>query len=405
MKKKLNVLLVGSGGRESALAWKIKQSRLLENLFISTARVKKIIKFSVDNKIDLVVVGPDNYLAEGIVDKLKKQNIKVFGPTKKAAQIEWSKVFAKKFMRDKGIPTANYKVFSNLDNSLKFSFKQKYPLVIKADGLSFGKGVMIVKSYSEAEKVLKDIFSKKIFGKSGNKVVIEEFLQGKEISVHAFCDGTDFKIFPISKDHKKIYEGDTGPNTGGMGTVAPILSVTKKQIKEIEEKIIIPTLTSLKKSDRPFTGILFPGVFLTKDGPKVIEFNARFGDPETQSYMRLLRTDLLEILMSCVNKKISKQKIVWSKDFACCVVCVSDGYPGKYKTGKLISGIDKINDEDVEVFLAGARKENGNIMTTGGRVFGVTATGKTLQQALKKSYVAIEKINYEGKYFRKDINI
>lgn len=404
MEKKLKVLLVGSAGRESALAWKIKQSKLLGDLLISTSTTSEIVNYALQNKIDLVIVGPDNYLANGIVDKLQKRNIKVFGPTKKASQIEWSKAFAKSFMKKNGIPSASFKVFKDFKNSLLYIQNQNFPQVIKADGLSFGKGVVIVKNYKEAEKVLRDIFNKKIFGKSGNKVVIEEFLEGKEISVHAFCDGTNFKIFPISKDHKKIYEGDKGPNTGGMGTVAPIVSVSKKEIEEIKKKIIAPTLTALKKANRPFTGILFPGVFLTKDGPKVIEFNARFGDPETQSYMRLLKTDLLEILMSCVNNNLNKQRIIWSKDFACCVVCVSDGYPGDYKVGKLINGINEIKDKDVQIFLAGAKEEDGKCVTTGGRVLGVSTTGKTLDEALSKSYEAIKKINYEGKYFRKDIN-
>ncbi|MEI6478810.1 MAG: phosphoribosylamine--glycine ligase, partial [bacterium] len=317
-------------------------------------------------------------------------------------EIEWSKSFAKQFMQEEGIPTANFKVFNDLNLANRYIETQTFPLVIKASGLALGKGVVITRDISEARKVLEDIMATKIFGEAGNEVVIEEFLQGKEISTHAFCDGENVMMFPSSQDHKTIFEGDIGPNTGGMGTIAPVPWVTEVHMKVIEDTIIKPTIKALKERGRPFKGILFPGIMITDSGPKVIEFNARFGDPETESYMRILKTDLLDILFACVNGKLNEQVIEWEDLSACTVMCASKGYPGSYEKGKVINGLDDLN-EDVVVFHAGTKEQEGKIVTNGGRVLGVSATGEDLKDALSKAYKTIENISFDGMQFRRDI--
>jgi phosphoribosylamine--glycine ligase len=362
-----------------------------------------IISWIKKNPVDLVVVGPDDYLAEGIVDKLQEINVPVFGPTKLAAEIEWSKSFAKQFMKEENIPTAKFEIFSNLEKAKSYVKDHSFPLVIKANGLALGKGVVVAHDIGEANLALNEIMKDKVFGKAGDKVVIEEFLEGDEISVHAFCDGERAVLFPPSQDHKKALDGDKGKNTGGMGTIAPVPWITKTQMKKIEQKIVIPTLLALKKRGRPFKGILFPGVMMTKDGPKVIEFNARFGDPETQSYIRLLESDLFPILLSCVNGDLDKQEIIWSKKSACCVVCASRGYPQKYEKGKVIKGLSNIKSNGIEVFYAGTKFDKGKVFTNGGRVLGVTSIGNVLKEAINKAYKAIEFISFEGMQYRKDI--
>jgi len=413
----MKILVVGSGGREHALVWKLKQSPTVRDIFVApgnagTAQLatnlllsttNEIVDWLKKNRADLVVVGPDNYLEEGIVDKIKELGIPVFGPTKAAAEIEWSKSFAKQFMKEEGIPTASFHVFSDYKKASEYIKTQKFPLVIKANGLALGKGVVVAHNLSEAEQALKKMMNEKIFGSAGTEVVIEEFLVGKEISIHAFCDGETAILFPAAEDHKRIFDEDKGPNTGGMGTIAPVPWVSDKILKEIEEKIVQPTLRALKKRGRPFCGILFPGVMITDEGPKVIEFNARFGDPETQSYMRILETDLVEILLACINGTLKKQKITWSEKSACCVVCASGGYPEKYEKAKIISGLSSVHDKNVEIFHAGTKKEGDSVVTNGGRVLGVTAVGENLKVALSKSYDAIKSISFEGMQYRKDI--
>ncbi|OHA84608.1 MAG: phosphoribosylamine--glycine ligase [Candidatus Yonathbacteria bacterium RIFOXYC1_FULL_52_10] len=413
----MDILIVGEGGREHALVWKLKQSPKIKKIFVApgnagTAQLAtnlpissttEIIQWLKENRVGLVLVGPDNYLAEGIVDKLHKLKIPAFGPTKKASRIEWSKVFAKNFMKEAGIPTARYKTFRNLDQAKKYIRHQTFPLVIKASGLAFGKGVIIAGDIKEAEEALKDILNKKVFGDAGNEVVIEEYLEGREISVHAFCDGNDFALFPSSKDHKRAFEKDAGPNTGGMGTIAPVPGVTRKQMQEISEKVIRPTLDSLRKQGSPFKGILFPGIMLTKEGPKVIEFNARFGDPETQVYMLLLKSDLLDILLACIKGDLKKHTIKWSKNSASCVVCVSGGYPSNYVRGKVIRGLNTPKNKNEVIFHAGTKLVGNKVFTNGGRILGVAGVGRNLSKALLKSYTVIKSISFDGMRYRKDI--
>ncbi|MDP4001507.1 MAG: phosphoribosylamine--glycine ligase [bacterium] len=414
----MDILVVGSGGREHALVWKLSQSPKVKNIYVAPgnagtasiaknippAKTNEIITWLKRNKVDLVVIGPDNYLAEGIVDKIQNLKILVFGPTKSAAKIEWSKSFAKKFMLEENIPTALFKYFTDFSKAKKYIKHQIFPLVIKVDGLALGKGVRIVKNLKEGIQALEDMMRLKIFGTAGNTVIIEEFLIGKEISIHVFCDGETFYIFPTSKDHKRAFDNNLGPNTGGMGTIAPVPGINPKVLKEIERKIILPTLNGLSKRGSPFSGILYPGIMLTKNGPKVIEFNARFGDPETQSYMRILKTDLADILMACAKGNLREVKVKWNQDYACCIVLASEGYPSAYKKGGIIKGIKTAeNMKDIVVFHAGTKQSGDNIVTNGGRVLGVTVVATSLPRTLKKAYTAIKSIKFSGKQFRKDI--
>jgi phosphoribosylamine--glycine ligase len=416
----MNVLLIGSGGREHALAWKLKQSPKVDGLFISpgnagTAQVGKnvsldifdhqtIINFSKENNINLVVIGPDDALASGLTDSLQAAGLMTFGPTQKAAEVEWSKSFAKDLMKRLKIPTAKSEEFTQAESAKEYLKTQAYPLVIKADGLALGKGVVIADSYDEAATTIGKMMTKKTFGSAGDTIIIEEFLVGEEISTHAFCDGENAVMFPVSQDHKRIFDNDKGPNTGGMGTVAPY-PVADGTLDLIKQKVVLPILKELKKTGREFKGVLFPGIMLTKDGPKVLEFNARFGDPETQSYMRILKTDLVDILLACLNSELNKTTIEWAENkSACCVVLASYGYPGNYHKGLPIEGIDMAEKTDgVVVFHAGTKEVENTIVTNGGRVLGVSAIGDNLPEALKNAYAAIDLINFNGKQFRNDI--
>lgn len=413
----MDVLITGSGGREHALAWKLKQSPKVRNIFIApgnagtrdiaenidASKIEEIIAWIKNNPIDLVIVGPDDHLAQGLVDTLQDLDIPVFGPTQAAAEIEWSKSFAKRFMKEEGIPTASYEIFDDIEKARIYIQGQEFPLVIKASGLALGKGVIIAASLKEAEDALDGIMGDKIFGKAGDEVVIEEYLQGKEISVHAFSDGENVRLFPAAQDHKRIRDNDRGPNTGGMGTIAPVPWVTKEQMKEIEEKVVIPTICALKKRGRPFKGILFPGIMITDSGPKVIEFNARFGDPETQSYMRILDTDLISILLSCINSTLKDQEMRWSESSACCIVAASGGYPEVYEKDKVVRGLDEIKNDEIVVFHAGTKSQGAEVVTNGGRVLGVTTRGTDLKESLSRAYKAIGTISFEGMQYRKDI--
>lgn len=407
----MKVLVVGGGGREHALAWKLKQSSKVIEVFIApgnagTAQVgtnvsaktsDEILAWLTEHPVDLVIIGPDEYLAQGLADNIRALGLLVFGPSRAAAEIEWSKAYAKRFMEEEEIPTARSRTFSSAEEAIAYARDEDLPIVVKADGLAAGKGVIIAQTHTDAKEAVQTL----MHGAGGGSVIIEEFLKGFEISVHALCDGTSTLLFPTSKDHKRIGEGDTGPNTGGMGTIASVPGVTDTDMRLIREQIIEPTLNGLAKRGRPFSGLLFPGVMLTKEGPKVIEFNARFGDPETQSYMRLLESDLFDALYACANGSLEDVRLVWSDEAACCVVVASKGYPGECEKGKRITLPTDTNG--IIVFHAGTARADGYLVTNGGRVLGVTATGAMLDEALASAYGAIPSEIFEGAQWRKDI--
>ena len=418
MKKK--VLLVGGGGREHALAWKLAQSPLLEKLYIAPGNVgmknlgelvpikandiKGLLVFALEKKIDLTFVGPDEPLALGIVDEFQKAGLRIFGPSRAAAEIEASKAFSKELMAKYNIPTAQFKVFTELEPAKAYVREMGAPIVVKASGLALGKGVFVCNTTNEAEAALEEMFVNKIFGAAGTEVVIEEFLDGPEISIHVLSDGISHYLLPIAQDHKTVFEGGKGPNTGGMGTIAPVQWVTKEQLTDIEERIVKPTLAALKKEGREFCGLLFPGIMMTAKGPKVLEFNARFGDPETESYMRLLKTDLVEIAEACIDKRLGSLNIEWESGAACCIILASAGYPSAFNKGKEITGIENAEKiPGVVVFQAGTEMKDGKLVTNGGRVLAVTAHEGSLELARLTAYQAVDKINFLGKTFRTDI--
>ncbi len=420
MQNKQQILIIGSGGREHAIGWKIAQSprcgalyfapgnggtqSLGTNVDIKATDIPKLIEFAKKEQIDLTLAIPDDPLALGIVDEFRKSDFRIWGPTKAAAELEWSKSFAKNFMQRHNLPTAKFQTFTEINEALSYLETQNLPIVIKASGLALGKGVIIAETKETAQKALEDILVKKVLGEAGREVVIEEFLIGPEISIHAFSDGKNYSIFPTSQDHKRIGENDTGPNTGGMGTIAPLPFVSDGLLKKIESTIVVPTIISMNEENKLFEGLLYPGLILTEDGPKILEYNARFGDPETQTYMRLLDTDLLDILDACVDGKLDQIKIKWKKLFACTIVLASGGYPGSYEKGKVILGIEKEKEGKVVIFHAGTKyDEENNLMTNGGRVLGVSATGNSLEEALAAAYEAVSKISFEGMQYRRDI--
>jgi len=415
----MKILIVGCKGSEHALAWKLRQSARVSKIYIAPGnagtvtlgenlpltRTTEIVDWLKTNKVDLVLTGSVSYLAEGLADEIEKLKVPFFGPTKAAAQIEWSKSFAKKFMRERSIPTAPFEIFSDVERAKQYVKNQRFPMVIKADGLASGLGTIIAKNLQEAELALYNLMVKKIFGRAGEVVVIEEFLEGREISIHAFCDGDDAVLFPASQDHKRLLDGDMGPNTGGMGSIAPVPWVTSNIMDEIKEKIVMPTLNGLKKMGRPFVGVLFPGIMITPMRPVALELNARFGNPETQSYMRILKTDLADVLLACINGDLKNCPIKWSDKFTCCVMAATKGYPGKFKKGIRIDGLAAFDaNSDVVIFQAGT-KINGSdtVVDKMGRAFGASAVGNNLNSAIKNAYEALEKIKFDGMQFRTDI--
>ena len=418
----MNVLLIGSGGRENALAFKIAQSKLLgklfiapgnpgtkllgENVSIQLSNFDSVYEFCLNKEIELVVVGPEQPLVEGISDFLRQKRIKVFGPDKGAAEIEAHKSFAKKIMSDYKIPTAAYDEFnsSEISKAIEFIKKQKFPCVIKADGLAAGKGVLICNNISEAEEAIKEIFVDKVFGSSGDKLIIEEFMEGEEASIFAITDGDEFICLPSAQDHKRIGNNDTGKNTGGMGAYSPAPIITQKILSEVEHKIIRPTLDALKKENRKFIGCLYCGLMLTADGVKVVEYNCRFGDPETQAVLPIVNGDLLKLLYSAAKGKLDKGAVKYSGGSAVSVVAASKGYPDSYEKGFEITGLRDVKD-DVIVFHAGTKEIDGKIITNGGRVLAVTAAVKdnNLKQAKEKAYRALRKIQFKNIYYRIDI--
>jgi len=415
----MKVLIVGGGGREHALAWKIKQSPKVKEIYcapgnggisdiaqcvdIKATDITTMVAFAKHNAIDLTVVAPDDPLAMGMVDALEGAGCRAFGPNKLAAQIEASKAFAKELMRKYNIPTAKYEIFDNYDDAVKYIEDSSIPVVIKADGLALGKGVTVAMTRGEALSALKSIMLDKVFKEAGNRVIIEQYLTGREVSVLAFSDGRNVVPMISAQDHKRAYDGNKGPNTGGMGAIAPSPYYTAEIKQRVEQEIINPTIAAMAVEGRPFKGVLYFGLMLTDEGPKVLEYNARFGDPEAQAVLPLLKSDLVNIMEAVVDGRLDKINIEWYSKAAACVVLASEGYPGHYITGYPILGLDEVTDPDVIVFHAGTRKDCGMYYTAGGRVLGVTAVADDLEMALYKAYANVKKIRFKGAYYRSDI--
>lgn len=417
----MKVLVVGSGGREHAVIRKLAENPEIDRIFcapgnggisvqaqlveIKATDVEGMVAFAKEEGIDFVVVTPDDPLVLGMADAMEEAGIPAFGPSKKAAQIEGSKVFAKNLMKKYGIPTAKYEVFDDPSKVIAYIEREnQFPAVIKADGLALGKGVVIARNLAEAKEAVHSIMEDKIFGKSGNQVVVEEFLTGKEVSVLAFTDSHTISPMVASMDHKRVYDNDEGPNTGGMGTIAPSPYYTPEVAKRCMEEIFLPTMEAMKKEGRPFKGCLYFGLILTERGPKVIEYNCRFGDPETQVVLPLLKTDLFTIMRAVRDERLGEVDIQWSTGAAACVVLASGGYPKKYETGLPIEGLDENGGHPgVIVYHAGTKKQDGRFLTAGGRVLGVTGLGETLPQALEKAYGAVREITFKNAHYRTDI--
>jgi phosphoribosylamine--glycine ligase len=416
----MNVLVVGSGGREHALAWKLARSPRAGTIFcapgnpgtralgtnvpIPATDRAALVDFALREKVGLVVVGPDDPLAAGLVDELRAAGLRAFGPTRAGARFEWSKIFAKEFMRRHGIPTAESRQFFDAAEARAHCDAAGYPLVIKADGLALGKGVIIARDRVEALAAVEAIMVRKQFGEAGAGVVIEEFLEGEECSIHALIDGRDFLLFPGAQDHKAIFDGDRGPNTGGMGTCSPVPALDAAMLDRVEREVLRPFMAGIREEGIPFSGLLFPGLMLTAKGPKVLEFNCRFGDPETQSLVRRLDSDLLDLLEATADGRLGEATARWSGDAAVCVVMASSGYPGDYRKGDAISGIEEAESHPgVVVFQAGTKETAGGLVTAGGRVLGVTALAADLARAREAAYGAVSVIRFEGAQFRADI--
>jgi len=415
----MKILVVGGGGREHTLVWKISQSPLVRKIYcapgnagisslaecipISPADLSQLAQFARDNKIDLTVVGPEAPLVEGIVDEFQTQGLRIFGPSREAAQIEGSKAFAKEFMKRYGIPTANYRIFDDRDQAAAHVRKSEMPLVVKADGLAAGKGSIVCNTHQEALAAIDKIMVQKVFGESGNKVVIEEYLKGEEASVLALTDGSDLLYFSPAQDHKPVYDGDRGPNTGGMGAYAPVPVVDPTTMEEIKRRIFEPAIRGMASEGRPYRGVLYAGLMITDEGPRVLEFNCRFGDPESQVTLPLMKSDLVEAMMAVIEGRLSDFRMELLEKWAVCVVMASGGYPGHYEKGREIRGLDRDWGEDVLIFHAGTKFKDGKIVTDGGRVLGVTALGEDVRSAIDKAYEAVAKISFEGMHFRRDI--
>ncbi len=417
----MNVLLLGSGGREHAMAWSIAKSDKLDQLFIApgnpgTAQLGTnvdlalsdfdgILSFIEDNEIDLTVVGPEKPLVNGITDFLEDQGHKVFGPSKYAAQLEGSKKFANEFMKKNRIPTADFQTYSRdeFDKALKvIKSKDEYPVVLKADGLAGGKGVFICESAEEVEKRLNELKEDERFQQAAQKLVVEEFMRGEEASVFVISDGKTAKILHYAQDHKRIGDGDTGLNTGGMGAYCPTPVIGRRMLQRVEKEIILPAISAMLLDENPYKGILYCGLMITQEGPKVVEFNCRLGDPEAQAVLPSLESDFLELMQAAVNEQLDEKEVKIDDQYRCCVVLASDGYPLEYENGKEITGIEKVSDEAL-VFHAGTKTKDGKLYTDGGRVLSVVGAGNSLKTSIKNTYGEVKKINFENRYFRTDI--
>ena len=424
----MKILVIGSGGREHALVWKLAQSPHATELWcapgnagiqqektatthkpvecanISAEDLPKLLAFAQEKKIELTVVGPDNPLALGIVDLFQKNGLRIWGPNQKAAQFESSKVFSQRFMEKHGIPTARAGTFDDVTAAREFAGSLGGKCAVKADGLALGKGVLICGSVPEANKAIEEILVGQAFGPAGAKIVIQEFLEGTEISLHALCDGKTAKIFPTSQDHKRALDGDQGLNTGGMGTYSPTPFLSETELVETGRRILEPFMRGCAVEGIDYRGILYPGIMVTKGGPKVLEFNARFGDPETQVYLPRLQNDLVELLDASVSGTLDKIELKWSATASVCVVMASGGYPGSYAKGNVIEGLeDAAKLPNTKVFHAGTTSAGNKIVTSGGRVLGVTALGRDLKIAQAAAYAAVKTIHFEGAHFRRDI--
>jgi len=413
----MKVLVVGSGGREHILVWKIAQSSKVKKIYcapgnggiadiaecidIKADNIKALVKFAKSKKIDLTVVGPEAPLVEGIVDAFEKEGLKIFGPSKQAAQLEGSKTFAKEFMQTWDIPTAAFEAFSDINEAEAVLDQVEYPVVVKADGLAAGKGVYICETKEDAQKALDQIMNEKIFKEAGKEVVIEECLGGEEASILAISDGKNYVVLDSSQDHKRIFDEDLGPNTGGMGAYSPASVVTPSILRLIDAYIIKPTIDGMREEGNPFKGVLYAGIMITEEGPKVLEFNVRFGDPETQAILPRLKNDLVDIMFASCEGTLDGVELNWDQRNCVCVVMSSGGYPGKYEKGKEITGLDV--DENTIIFHAGTKKEGERIVTSGGRVLGVTSLGNGIEDAINKAYEQVEKVKFDRCFFRRDI--
>ena len=416
----MKVLIVGGGGREHAIAYAVSKSPKVDKIYcapgnagiaeiaecvdIQVMDFDEIGKFAKKIKADLVIVGPDDPLAAGIVDVLKGYGLKVFGPDGKAAILEGSKAFSKDLMKKFGIPTAAYEIFDNADKALTYLKTAKYPIVLKADGLALGKGVLICNDEEEAKAGVQEIMLDRKFGMAGNRMVIEEYMTGREVSVLTFCDGKTIKVMSSAQDHKRAGDGDTGLNTGGMGTFSPSPFYTSKIDEFCKKNIYKPTVEAMAAEGRPFKGVIFFGLMLTDDGPKVLEYNARFGDPEAQVVLPRMKNDIIDVMLACVEGNLGKIKLEFEDNAAVCVMLASNGYPGKYERGFVIRGFENFEDkDDYYVFHSGTKKTGKGVVTNGGRVLGVTAKGATLKEARAKAYEAVDWVDFDNKYYRHDI--
>ena len=416
----MKVLVIGSGGREHALVWKLKQSTAVDRIFcapgnagtaaisenvsIAATDLPQLRKFAKENRVDLTVVGPDDPLAMGIVDLFALDRLRIFGPTKSAARLESSKIFAKELMRARKVPTAQAQTFSDSDEALNYCEGIKFPVVIKADGLALGKGVIIASDKAEAASAISAMMTEARFGDAGRRIVIEEFLRGSECSLHALVDGENYRLFESARDHKRAFDGDKGPNTGGMGAFSPANNWNAKLQAGFESQIMRPLLDGLRKEGVTYRGLLYPGLMITEEGPRVLEFNCRFGDPETQALLPRMKSDLVGLLEATIDGQIGTHSIAWDDRASVTVVLASAGYPGRYDTGKTISGLAEAAKLDaIHVFHAGTKMANGETVTSGGRVLAVTALGETIEAARERAYEAVSRIHFEGCQYRRDI--
>ncbi len=416
----MKILVVGSGGREHALAWKLAQSpdvdqvycapgnagteEIGENVSIPASDLSGLARFAKQNRIDLTVVGPDDALAAGIVDLFEAEGLRVFGPNQKAAQVEASKIFAKELMSAETIPTAQARTFSSSKEALEYGEEVTVPVVIKADGLALGKGVIIAEDRENVRRAIQVMMEDRVFGEAGRRIIIEEYLCGSECSVHALVSGKAFRMLATARDHKRALDGDNGPNTGGMGAVSPADNWNDKREREFASSIMQPLLHGLTRNGRTYRGLLFPGLMITESGLRVLEFNCRFGDPETQAILPRLRSDLVSLLLATIEGHLEELPIEFDSRTAVTVILASGGYPGKYETGKQIEGLDEASRlPEVRIFHAGTKRQNGKIVSSGGRVLAITALGNSVTKARQRAYAAIEQIHFDGCHFRRDI--